>query len=155
MKELVLVVRSGLIEGRRDGISFCICGHLLRWAPVWAALVQRVQNDVATLLIVEPLDVLASRIIDNGRVAAASDLSKDLHDELCFPYTGITHNLEVLGLFPLWNPHHLSQLGRFEADAISLCRFVEIGWRQHDRNAQNATVIHLPEAFHIFWNSKE
>jgi hypothetical protein len=52
-------------------------------------LVQRIQNDVATLLVIETLEVLGGRIVNDCGVASLANLTQDLHDELGLCGSGI------------------------------------------------------------------
>jgi hypothetical protein len=135
VKELVLHVGCGLIERGCDSICLGIRRHLLGWPPIWTTLIERVQNDIASLSVVEPLEVFASGIVDDGGVPTISNLAEDLHDELGLPHAGITHYLEVLGFFAQRNPHHLAQFRRLEPNAVTLLLPVEFLRGQHLRTA--------------------
>ncbi len=126
----------------------------MSWSPVRAPLVEWVQNDVAALLVVEALQVLASGIVDDGGVAAFPNLAQDLHDELGLSDAGVAHDLEVLRFLPRWNSHHFAQLGRLEADAIALLLAVEFLGRKQLWATQDTSVLHLFETPDVIRNSE-
>ena len=51
------------------------------WPPIGAARVQRIQNDVAAIRVIESLHELAGRVVHDGRMAALLDLHEELHDQ--------------------------------------------------------------------------
>src|SRR6202522_2825979 len=96
VEELILNVGGGLVERCRNSVGLGVRCHLLGWSPVWAAGIERVQNNVAAFLVVKPLEVFACGIIDDGGLAALPDLAQDLHDELGLADPCVPHDLEVL-----------------------------------------------------------
>jgi hypothetical protein len=146
VKELVLDVGGWLVKGCGDRIGLCIRGHLLSRPPVRTTRIQRVQNDIAALLVIEPLEVFGGRIVDDGGVAALANLTQDLHDELGLADAGVPHDLEVLGFLPGGDTHHLSEFGCFETDAVALLLLVEFLRAEQLRPTKNPAILHLFEA---------
>jgi len=93
MEELVLRVRRRRIQRLGDRVGLGVLSDLLGRSPVRAAGVERIENDVAALFIVEPLDILAGRIVDDGGMTAVPDLRKDLGDEGRFAELGAVVDL--------------------------------------------------------------
>ena len=154
VKEFVDHVCLSLIKRGGDGVGLGIRFHLLRRSPVRAAVIERVEHDVAALFIEEPLDVLAGRVVDDGRVFPVPDLAQNLHDELGLANPGVAHDLDVLRLFALRNSHHPARFGCHETDAFPLCHPVELLRREHERTAQNAAIFHLPEPLDVLGNGE-
>ena len=154
MKELVLDVGGGLVEGRGDSIGLGIRGHLLSRTPVRTTRIQRVQNDVAALLVIEPLEIFRGRVVDNGGVAALPDLAQDLHDELGLADAGVPHDLEVLRFLSGWNSHHLAEFGCLESNTVALLLPVEFLRAKQLWAAQNPSVFHLLKAPDVIRNGE-
>src|SRR5271170_4966523 len=95
-EEFTLPICCWLEERDRDCLRLSPSDKLLRRSPVGAALVQGIEHYVATAFIVEALDELTGRVIDDGRMAACLDLSKQLHDQGCLAGPGVADNLDVL-----------------------------------------------------------
>ena len=112
-EKLALLVGRRLVQRGRNGLRFGPSAKLLGRSPIGAARVQRIENDVAAITVVEPLHELAGRVVDDGRMAAALNLPEHLHDEGRLASPGVAHELDVLAFGPLRNPHHLLGLDRF------------------------------------------
>lgn len=61
--------------------------------------------------VIETLDELAGRVVDNGGMAALPDLEKKLHDEPGFACTGVSHDLDMLAFDVARDTHRTA---RFE-----------------------------------------
>ncbi len=97
-KELAGLAVCWLVEGRGDGPGLCRVPQLGGWRPVEGTGIKGIQDDIVPVLTVETLDVLACRVVHNGRFSAVLDLAKHLTQERRFAYAGISHHLNVLRL---------------------------------------------------------
>ena len=123
-------------------------------APVRAAGVQRIQNNVAVFAVIESLNELASRIVNDGRMAPFLDLHEKLHDEPGLARAGVAHQFDVLPFGEPWNAHELLRLDGSEAYAVALDGAIESGWRDANRAFEQAAVLHFPESLNVFMRSK-
>jgi hypothetical protein len=153
-KELALFVRGRLVERGRNRLGLGTAAQLLGRSPVRAAGVQRIQNDVAVLAVIEPLNELAGRIVDDGRVTPLFDLHEYLHDEPGLARAGVAHQLDVLPFGEPGNAHELLRFDGSEANAVALDGAIESGWRDANRAFEQASILHLPEPIHVFARGK-
>ena len=64
----------GRLEQRhRQCLRLGAAAQLFRGSPIGAPRVERIEDDVAAVLVVKALDELAGRVIDDGGIAAASE----------------------------------------------------------------------------------
>src|SRR5208283_4936185 len=118
-KELALLVRGRLIERGCNRLCFGTAAQLLGGPPVRAAGVQRIENDVAILAVIEPLNKLTGRIVDDGRMTTFFDLHEYLHNEPGLARAGVAHQLDVLPFGEPRNAHELLRFDGSETDAIA------------------------------------
>src|SRR5487761_1444508 len=115
-EELALLVTRWLEERSSNGACFRSSYQFLRWPPIRTPTVQRVEHNVAALFIVEALDELAGRVIEDGGVTARLDLPQHLHDDRGLPAARVPDDLEVLIFSPDRNAEHLPAAIRLDAD---------------------------------------
>ena len=149
-KELALFVAGRLVQRSRDGLRFRLPAQLFGRSPIGAPLVQRVQHDVLALLVVEPLDELAGRVVDDGRMIPALNLTEDLHDECRLAGPGVAHEFDVLRFGLQRYPHHLFGLGSDEANAVAAHRLVELPRGEQDRAFEPTPVLQFLAAANVF-----
>jgi hypothetical protein len=94
-EKLTLLVAGRLVKRGRNRLRFRLPAKLLGRSPIGAAGVQRVQHDVLALLVVEPLNELASRVVDDGHHPGLN-LPEYLHDEAGLAGPGVAHEFDVL-----------------------------------------------------------
>ena len=153
-KELALLVRGRLVERGCNRLCFGAAAQLLGRPPVRAAGVQRIQNDVAVLAVIEPLNELAGRIVDDGRMTPFFDLHEYLHDEPGLARARVAHQLDVLPFGEPGNAHELLRFDGSEANSIALHCAIESGWRDANRAFEQASILHFPEPIHVFARGK-
>src|SRR6266496_1744287 len=85
---------------QRDGqrLGLCLPAKFVRWIPVRHPGIERIQDDVAAMFVVELLHKLARRIVDDGDIAACIDLIEHLADDARFARAGVSNDEEVLVL---------------------------------------------------------
>ena len=106
-KKLALFVLRRLEQRDRNCVRLRASPQLFGWSPVGAPFVERVENDVVTLRVIEALGELQRRVVDDGRIAPASNLPEDLHDECRLACAGVRNDLYVLRLGLGRDPKHL------------------------------------------------
>ena len=65
-EKLTLLIVRGLVEGGGDSLGFGLPSQFLGRSPIGAAVVERIQNNVAALGGVEAANELTSRVVDDG-----------------------------------------------------------------------------------------
>src|ERR1700678_724661 len=85
---------------KRDGQSLCLgfAAQLFGRVPIWHSSIKRIENDVAAMRIVELLHEFASRVINNGAVAACFDLVEHLANDARLAAAGVADDQEMLVL---------------------------------------------------------
>ena len=142
-EKLALLVGGRLVKRRGDGLGLGATAQLFGWPPIGAASVERIEDNVATILVVKPLHELARRVVHDRRMATLFDLQEELHDEPRLASPGVAHQLDVLSFGALRYPHELLEFGCLEADAIALDGLVEALRRDQHRPFQQATILHF------------
>src|ERR1700723_3448591 len=110
-EKLALLVAGWLVERGRNRLRLSLAPQFFGRPPIGAAVVEWVQYNIPALGVIETLNELASRVVDDGRVASALNLPEYLQDERCLARAGVAHQLDVLGLGLKRYPHHLFCLG--------------------------------------------
>src|SRR5581483_6477577 len=110
-EKLALLVCRWLVERSRNGLCLGAAAQLLGRPPVGTAGIEWIEDDVFALWVIESLDELAGRVVDDGGMATLFDLKKKLHDEPGFACTGVSHDLDMLA-FGLARDTH--RTARFE-----------------------------------------
>src|SRR5258708_4955737 len=106
VKEFVLHAQARrLIERCGNRYSLSVPLDLVCWTPEWTAGVERVENHVAALLVIETFYKFGGRIVYDRGLGTVPDLPKYLHDELAFTGPGVTDYLDMLGLLAHRNSH--------------------------------------------------
>ena len=109
---------------------------------------------VASRRIVEPLDVLACRVIDHGGLSPLPDLLQHLHDEGRLADAGIADDLKVLSLVAQRDSHQLFGFCRLKANAAALHSLVKFGGRIHHGPLQPPPVLQLAETLKVLRRSE-
>src|ERR1017187_5112914 len=119
-EKLALLIIGGLEERRGNRSGLGASDQLLRRPPVRAPAVERIEDNIAAMRVIEPFDKFAGRVIKNGGVAARLDLTQHLHDNGGFAAASVADDLEMLVLGAQWNTQHFSAVVHVEADASAL-----------------------------------
>ena len=122
---------------------------LLGRSPVRAAGVQGIEHDIAALLVIEALDVLAGRVIDDGGVATVPDLREYLRNESRLARAGVADQLKVLRLVPSRNAHPVPHVAGLEPYPVASYLLVERFRREHHRPLQPPPVLQGAEAMDV------
>ena len=95
-EEFVLPFGGSLEERGSDGSSFRAPDKLLRWSPIRATAVKRIEHNIAAVFVIEALDEFAGRVMDNSGVSTRLNLAQHLPDDGRFAATRIADDLEML-----------------------------------------------------------
>src|SRR3546814_2934472 len=105
-------------------MEFAFAGAIVEYAPVRAAGIERVQNDVAGR-IVEGLDEGSGKIENNGALSACPGLGKELAEGNGLAGAG---RADQHGMALLESPR--------PGDAREMCRTVEAGFRSEEHTSE-------------------
>src|SRR5208337_4411488 len=123
----------GLVKRDGQGLGLSLAPEFFRWVPVRHPGVERIEHDVAAVLVVKLFHKLAGGIVDDGAVAASVHLIKHLADDARLARAGVADNEKVLILGVAWNPQRaLGIVGR-DADAIAGNGLRELAWTDKNR----------------------
>src|SRR5579875_2334963 len=149
-KELALLVGRWLVERRCNRLRLGSAAQLLGRPPVGTAGIERIEDDVLALRVIETLDELAGRVVDNGGMAALPDLEKKLHDEPGFACTGISHDLDMLAFDVARDTHRTARFEGLKSHSVPLHGAIERARRHQSRPFQEPSVLAFPKALNIF-----
>ena len=153
-EELTLLVTGRLVERGRDSLGFGLAAQLLGRSPVGAPLVQRIEYQVAPLLVVEPLNELASRVVDDGRMTPTLYLPEHLHNQSRFAGPCVAHEFDMLRLGLQRDTHHVFGFGRDEADAIAIHGLVELFRCKQDWAFEPPSILQFLASADVFANGE-
>src|SRR5579875_3202688 len=148
-KELALLVGRWLVERRRNRLRLGSTAQLLGRPPVGTAGIEWIEDDVLALRLIETLDELAGRVIDDSGMAALPDLEKKLHDEPGFACTGISHDLDMLAFDLARDTHRTARFEGLKSHSVPLHGAIEGRRRHQSRSLQEPSVLALPKAFDV------
>ena len=106
------------------------------------------------LRVVKAARVLQRRVVDDGGIAAASNLPEHLHNNGGLASTGIRDDLNVLRLGLGRDAKHLLQTVDFDAKSLPLYLAVEFFRREPLRPFEPPAVPHLLAAFDVLSDGK-
>ena len=133
----------GLVQRDGQSLGLGLASEFLRRVPVRHPGVERIEHDVAPVLIVKLFHKLAGGIVDDGAVAARIHLIKHLADDARLARAGVADNEKVFILGVAWNPQRaLGIVGR-NADAITGNGFRELAWTDKNRPFQPSSIPQL------------
>src|SRR3984957_4748852 len=72
--------------------------------PVWAARIERIDDQIAALWVVELAHKIHGRVVNDGALSALLDLAQDLPDCSRFTAAGVAHKKDVARLQFARNP---------------------------------------------------
>src|SRR5579883_676379 len=149
-KELTLLVGRWLVERRCNRLRLGSTAQLLGRPPIGTAGIERIEDDVLALRVIETLDELAGRVVDNGGMTALLDLEKKLHDEPGFACTGVSHDLDVLAFHLAWNAHGTARFDGLKPHSVPLHGAIERARRHQSRPFQEPSVLAFAKALDVF-----
>src|SRR5579875_3867112 len=149
-KELALLVGRWLVERRCNRLRLGSTAQLLGRPPVGATGIKRVQDDVLALRVIETLDELAGRVVDDGGMAALPDLEKKLHDEPGFACAGVSHDLDVLAFDLARDTHGTARFEGLKSHSVPLHGAIERARRHQSRPFQEPSVLAFAKALDVF-----
>ncbi len=106
------------------------------------------------LRVVKAARVLQRWVVDDGRIASASNLPEHLHNNGRLASTGVRDDLNVLRLGLGRDAKHLLETVDFDAKSLPLYLAVEFFRREPLRPSQPSAVPHLLAAFDVLSDGK-
>src|SRR5579884_114083 len=149
-KKLALLVGSWLVERRCNRLRLGSTAQLLGRPPVGTAGIEWIEDDVLALQVIESLDELAGRVVDDGGMAALPDLEKKLHDEPGFACTGVSHDLDMLAFDLARDTHRTARFEGLKSHSVPLHGAIERARRHQSRSLQEPSILALAKAFDVF-----
>src|SRR6201987_555514 len=99
-EKLTLLVLRRLEEGHRQSLRLGASAGFFSGPPVGTPLIERIQDNVAVFRVVKALDELSCGVVDDRGIATMFYLPKNLEHDHSLARSGISDNLNVLGLRP-------------------------------------------------------
>src|SRR5882672_752710 len=125
-EKLTLLVLWRLEQGHRQSLRLGAAAQLFRRSPIGAPLIKRIQDHIAILRIVKALNELPRWVVDDRGIATMFYLPKNLEHDHSLARSGISDDLHVLCLGPLWYADHWLHPVDLDAYAISSNSVVEL-----------------------------
>src|SRR5208283_3646565 len=125
-EKLTLLILRRLEQGHRQGLRLGAAAQLFRRSPIGAPLIKRIQDHIAILRVVKALNELPRWVVDDRGIATMFYLPKNLEHDHSLARSGISDDLHVLGLGPLWYADHCLHPVDLDAYAISSNSVVEL-----------------------------
>src|ERR1700730_9178414 len=130
-EELTLLVLRRLEERHRKSLRFGASAEFFRGAPVGTPLIERIQDYVAVLRVVKAFDKLPCGVVDDRGIATMFYLPKNLEHDHSLSRSGISDDLQVLGLRPLRYADHCLHFVGLDAYAIPCDAVLELPRSHH------------------------
>src|SRR3984957_1744005 len=102
-KKLPLVLRVREERGGNGGSRF-LPHKLSAKVPVWAARIERIEDQIAAFWVVELAHKIHGRVVNDGALSALLYLAQDLPDCSRFTAARVAHKKDVARLQFAWNP---------------------------------------------------
>src|ERR1700684_1598828 len=144
-EKLALLVLRRLEEGHRKSLRLGPSAEFFSGPPVGTPLIERIQDNVAVFRVVKAFDELPSGVVDDRGIATMFYLPKNLEHDHSLARSGISDDLHVLGLGPLWYADHCLHPVDLDAYAISCDPVVELP-RCHHLGALKSSSVPQPLA---------
>src|SRR6202161_864031 len=144
-EKFTLLVLRRLEEGQRQSLCLGASAEFFRGAPVGTPLIKRIQDNIAVFRVVKAFDELPCGVADARGSASMFYLPKNLEHDHSLARSGISDDLHVLGLGPLWYADHCLHPVDLDAYAISCDPVVELP-RCHHLGALKSSSVPQPLA---------
>src|SRR6204780_4050348 len=139
-EKFTLLVLRRLEEGHRQSLCFGASAEFLRWPPIRAPLIERIQDNVAIFWVVKAFDELPCGVVDDRGIATMFYLPKDLEHDHSLARSGISDDLHVLGLRPLRYADHCLHFVGLNAYAIPCDPIAELSRSHHLGAFQSSSI---------------
>src|SRR5208282_619742 len=139
-EKFTLLVLRRLEERHRQSLRLGASAEFFRGPPVGTPLIEPIQDNVAVFGIVKAFDELPCGVVDDRGIAAMFYLPKNLEHDHSLARSGISDDLDVLGLRPLRYADHCLHFVGLDAYAIPCDPVVELPRSHHLGALQSSSV---------------
>src|SRR5215467_13500101 len=139
-----------LKQRNRYGLGLGLALQFVGGTPVRTARIEGVQNDVPTALVIELLDELTSRVINNRAMFALGDLEQDLADDGRLARPGVAYGEDVLVFGCPRNPQRSLLALNHKSDSIRFEVPGECARRDQHRPLDPAAIAQLETPPQVF-----